>query len=144
MIKTFFLQTEIRSIIKSLATTSFVSCLCGVASLTAGKSFWATFCIATAVQFMLGYALATYTFYNYKKSIYLAELEKIENLSTILNCAYCNVPNLVTFLPEADIELKCEKCKNTSSVKLHFTVARHTTNLPTALAEPQQTHNIKL
>lgn len=137
------ISTETKNIIKSILTTAFVSSLTGIVSVLVGKTFWVAFCMMTILQIVFGYALATYTFYNYKKDVYLAELDKIEKLSTILNCAYCNEPALVTFLPDQTPELQCEKCKNNSSVKLHFTVARQTT-APTPLSEPQTTHNIKL
>lgn len=136
-------STEFKNALKSILMTCFIASLCGLSGLIFGKSFLAIFCIAIVIQIMLGYALSTLTFYNYKKSVYLAELEKIEKLSTLLNCAYCNETCLVTFLPEVAPELKCAKCNNTSSVKLHFTVARQT-NIVTALSEPQKNHNIKL
>ena len=78
----------------------------------------------------------------------MAELDKLEKLSTILNCAYCDHQNVFTFLPDEVPDLKCEKCQNTNSVKLHFTVARTTSNAPTDIAsilkEPQTNNKINL
>ena len=153
MIRTFFLfliSEETFNLAKSLITVSFVSTLCGFAAQLCNKPFWSAFLLSYAIQIIVGYILATYTYSNYRKTIYLAELDKLEKLSTILNCAYCNEPAVVTFLPDQVPDLSCDKCKNTSSVKLQFAVTRITTIPPShnsisaALKEPQKTHNINL
>lgn len=137
----------LKETLKSLLTVVAVSTLCGSGGYLLDKSFFGVFLVATAAQFIIGYVLSAHSAYDFKKTAYLAELEKLEKLSTILNCAYCNEPNLVTFLPDTAPELVCDKCKNTSNVKLHFTVARQTTSptpVSAILSEPQKTHNIKL
>lgn len=153
MIRTLFSTLkpdQLFSFARSIVTVSFVSALFGVAAYLCNKPFWVTFLLSFAAQIVTGYALATYTYSNYKKTVYLAELDKLEKLSTILNCAYCNEPAVITFLPDQVPTLVCDKCQNSNSVKLQFTVARTTTITPTqnsistALKEPQKTHNIKL
>ena len=140
--------SQLLTFIKSLFTTALVSTLFGIAGASLGKSFWAGFGYSAAAQFIIGYIVATITHSSYKNSTYLAELNYLEKLSTILNCAYCNHPNIVTFLPEEIPNIICEKCKNTSSIKLQFSVSR--TTLPAGdpsmsiLKEPQTTHKIKL
>ena len=61
-------------------------------------------------------------------SVDLGELDKLENLSTILECAYCNTKNVLTFIPDQNekIQFKCANCNNINSVLLQFTVARTT------------------
>lgn len=56
------------------------------------------------------------------------ELEKLEPLSTILECAYCNSRNIMTFLPDENekIEFDCVSCKKKNSVNIQFVVARVT------------------
>jgi hypothetical protein len=136
----------IKEAFKSLLTVASISSLCGSAGYLLDKSFLGIFLASTAIQFILGYAIASYTSYDFKKSAYIAELDKLEKLSTILNCAYCNEPSLVTFLPDTPPTLACEKCNNTSNVKMQFSVARQTSPPVTlsALSEPQKNHNIKL
>lgn len=137
----------INEALKSLLAVACISTLCGSAGYLLDKSFFGIFIAVTAIQFIIGYIITTLTAYDFKKTAYLAELDKLEKLSTILNCAYCNEPNLVTFLPDTPPELVCEKCKQTSSVKLHFSVSRQTTipsPITSILSEPQKTHNIKL
>ena len=139
---------QLLTFIKSLFTTALVSTLFGIASASLGKSFWAGFGYCAAAQFIIGYIVATITHSSYKNSTYLAELNFLEKLSTILNCAYCNQPNIVTFLPEEIPNIICEKCKNTSSIKLQFSVSRTTLpvtdSVTSILKEPQPTHKIKL
>lgn len=153
MIRTFFLyliSEQTFNLLKSILTVSFVSTLCGFAAQLCDKPFWSAFLLSAAIQLIVGYILATYTYSNYKKTVYLAELDKLEKLSTILNCAYCNEPTVITFLPDQVPDLNCEKCKNVSSVKLQFAVTRTTTIAPTsstisaALKEPQKNHKINL
>ena len=56
------------------------------------------------------------------------QLEQLEPLSTILECAYCNSRNIMTFLPDENekIEFVCVSCKKKNSVNLQFVVARVT------------------
>ena len=136
-------------LVKSLTTSVLVSCLFGIAGVCIDKSFWAGFNYSLAAQFIIGYAVATITQTHYKNSTYIAELNALEKLSTILNCAYCNHPNIVTFLPDEIPSMVCEKCKNNNSIKLQFSVSR--TTIPATLdtttsilKEPQQANKIKL
>ena len=56
------------------------------------------------------------------------QLEVLEPLSTILECAYCSHSNIMTFLPSQTerIELVCDKCKSKNLVNINFSVARTT------------------
>ena len=56
------------------------------------------------------------------------ELDKLENLSTILDCAYCSTKNVMTFIPDQyeKIQFKCSGCNNNNSVVIQFMVARTT------------------
>jgi transcription elongation factor Elf1 len=56
------------------------------------------------------------------------ELDNLEKLSTILQCAYCNTQNVMTFIPdELDTsEFICTSCEKKNTVKLQFVVARKT------------------
>lgn len=142
------ISPQVRNTIKSTATTVFISALCGTSAYLFGSSFWAAFALATAIQYIAGYIIATYVFSSYKNSVYMAELDKLEKLSTILNCAYCDHQNVFTFLPDEVPDLKCEQCQNVNSVKLHFTVARTastiSTNIADILKEPQTNNKINL
>jgi len=54
------------------------------------------------------------------------ELDKLENLSTILECAYCSEKNILTFIPDQNekLEFNCSSCNKLNSVILQFTVIK--------------------
>lgn len=137
-------------VFQSLLTTSLISSLFGLASYLFNYSFWAVFAITAAMQFIIGYMYSTYVTSKYKKEVLIAELDKLERLSTLLNCVYCNIQNIVTFLPNEVPDFACDKCGQLNSVKLQFTVARSTNTVPNItdfdkiIKEPQSNHNIKL
>jgi transcription elongation factor Elf1 len=68
------------------------------------------------------------------------QLEKLEPLSTILECAYCNSKNIMTFLPDENekVEFDCASCKKKNSVNIQFVVARVTEplNIPSVTGVP--------
>jgi len=138
---------QLQELLKSYFTITFVSSLFGLAAYLFDRSFWAAFCLCTALQFVTGYIMSVITVNDYKTKALQMELEKLEKLSAIINCAFCNTPTVITFLPEEVPAIKCDKCQNISNVKLHFTVSRSTSGapdiLPSALKEPQKNHNIK-
>jgi hypothetical protein len=137
-------------VLQSLFMTSLISSLFGLASYLFNYSFWAAFAITAAMQFIIGYMYSTYVTSKYKREVLIAELDKLERLSTLLNCVYCNTQNIVTFLPNEVPDFTCEKCGQSNSVKLQFTVARSTNTVPNItdfdkiIKEPQSNHNIKL
>lgn len=137
-------------IVKSLTTIIAVSSLVSVFFFMGGASFVSVFCIATALQFIMGYLVSAYLTSKHNTEVYLNYLSKLEKLSTILDCAFCNTPNIVTFLPQESADFECTNCKNTNAVKIAFSVSRATTPSPSLtaikdiLSEPQKNHNIKL
>ncbi len=143
-----------RSILISLAYITIVSSIGAwgwyayTADLT--KSI-GMFLMVTCLQLIVGYITNTYITEKMRKEIalaenqrLLAELDKIEGISTILNCAYCSEPNVKSFIPDEDADFICDKCNNKNTVVVQFSVARITTPVNSILSEPQQTHNIKL
>jgi transcription elongation factor Elf1 len=68
------------------------------------------------------------------------ELDRLEPLSTILNCAYCAKPNIMTFLPDQNerVEFSCNSCNKTNLVTIQFMVARITepVNIPNLTGIP--------
>lgn len=143
-----------RSILVSLLYITIVSSLgalgCYAYTSQLSKSL-GIFLAVTCLQLIVGYIVNTYIVEKAKKEValaenqrLLAELDKIEGISTILNCAYCNEPNVKSFIPDEDADFVCEKCNNKNTVVVQFSVARVTTPVNSILSEPQKTHNIKL
>jgi hypothetical protein len=131
--------------IYSILTVSVVS-LTGSVGLTllTGKAIAGYFLALTALQVLVGYVANVFIVEKFKHEAFLAELEKLESLSTILNCAYCEEPNVKSFVPNDDANFVCTKCNNENTVVVQFSVARTTTPVNSILSEPQKNHNIKL
>jgi hypothetical protein len=120
-------------IAKSLAITTTISLVCSLCIFILwDKNVYATF----GLTFILQYAIHSFIedFLIKSKTIKLQEIElnKIEQLSTILSCASCNANNLMTFIPDDNsrFEFSCEECKGRNVVNINFTVARTTEALP--------------
>jgi phage FluMu protein Com len=127
-------KAAIFNFLKSTLAVVLVSALGGLAGLLTGLNFWTIFLLFFAIQYILFYAISTIVRSYFQEKTKQKELDKLENLSTILNCAYCNKPNLMTFRPDDNdrVEFKCEHCKMPNVVTIQFVVARITesVNIP--------------
>jgi hypothetical protein len=122
------LDSKSKNFIKSTFYVSVVSLLAGMGGYLLGYNFLAIFLIFIAIQYILFYAISSMVISFFVEKTKQKELDKLENLSTILNCAYCNQPNLMTFLPQdtSRLEFECDSCKKKNVVTIGFTVARVT------------------
>jgi hypothetical protein len=127
-------------LIRSTLTVITTSALISLAALLFGINWIATFILVFVLQYIL------FSFFGNLINNYFVEktkqkqLDKLEPLSTILDCAYCNAKNIMTFLPDETerIEFECESCKKKNLVNIQFVVARitdsvtmnSTTNIP--------------
>lgn len=118
-------------LIKSTLIVSFISLLGGFSFYLIGYSFWSTFILFFIFQYILfsfiGNLINSYFLQKTKQK----ELDALEPLSTLLECAYCNKPNIMTFLPNDSeiLEMECANCKKKNSVRIQFVVARLTENI---------------
>lgn len=118
----------IRDIIKSTSIVFLTSSLIAIASFLFGVNWIATFILAFVLQYILfsffGNIINNYFIEQTKQK----ELDVLEPLSTILECAYCNTKNIMTFLPDETerIEFECISCKKKNLVNIQFVVARVT------------------
>jgi len=128
------LTKEFKNLIKSTLMVFFISLLGGLSGHLLGFNFLSLFFLFFCVQYILFFAISTVIKSYFVEKTKQKELDKLEKLSTILNCAYCNQPNLMTFVPENNerIEFVCDHCKKTNLVTLQFIVARITepVNIP--------------
>lgn len=117
-----------KDIIKSTFITAVTSSIAGLAGYLLNLGFFPVFLLFFIFQYVLFFALSTLIVSYFKEKTKQKELDKLENLSTILNCAYCNQPNIMTFLPNdnSKLEFTCESCKKQNSVTMNFVVARLT------------------
>jgi ABC-type bacteriocin/lantibiotic exporter with double-glycine peptidase domain len=122
---------NINNIIDFMKSTVIVLIVSAIGALGAyifNINYWATFCLLFVFQYII-FSFAGNIITNYfAEKTRQKELDKLENLSTILECAYCNRKNLMIFSPhqEERIEFECNSCKNKNIVNIHFVVARVT------------------
>lgn len=116
------------SFVKSTLTVLVISFLISLAVWLMGGNFIAAFILAFCLQYVLFSVVANIIKNAFIQKTRQIELNKLENLSTLLQCAYCQEKNVVTFLPDQTerIEMSCNKCNKKSVVSIGFTVAQIT------------------
>jgi transcription elongation factor Elf1 len=122
----------VKKIIKPLFINIIISALFGIVSILNGYSFFYTFGIAFLSQYVLYSFISTLIVNFYREKTKQLELQKLENLSTILECAYCNAKNILTFIPDQNekLEFVCNSCEKTNNVIMQFTVIRQNDSVP--------------
>lgn len=123
MNKIYFLN-----ILKSTVIVFIISLLGALSAFLFNLNYFAVFLFLFVVQFIIFSFIGDIVTSYFKEKTKQKELDKLEPLSTILECAYCTESNLITFFPNQNerIEFECTKCKNKNLVNLSFSVARVT------------------
>lgn len=119
---------NIKRVLKSTVTVAVISTIIALAVANIGGSFLTSFALAFCFQYILFSFIANLINSYFKQRTLQKELDSLESLSTILQCAYCNHQNVMTFIPD-DLEsssFTCSKCEKTNTVKIQFVVARQT------------------
>lgn len=121
-----------KNLIRSFLTNVLISCIAGLTSALFGGNFLYVFLFAFLIQYVLYSVLTKIIVSYYTEKTKQLELSKLENLSTILECAYCKQQNVLTFIPERNerTEFVCSSCNRENAVIINFTVARITESLP--------------
>lgn len=116
------------SFFKSTVTVVALSSLSGWAFMLLNKPFLPAFLLTIGVQYILFTAVAGTVNNYFIQQTKQKELDKLENLSTLLECAACKAPNITTFIPDQNerFEFVCDKCEGKNVVNINFTVARVT------------------
>ena len=116
------------SFVKSTFIVLLISSLVSLAASLIGVNFIAAFILAFCLQYILFSFIANVINNYFAQKTKQKELDKLENLSTILQCAYCQEKNVMIFLPDQTerIEMSCNKCNKKSVVSIGFTVAQIT------------------
>jgi len=136
----------IKNTLQSTAITSATSFIGAFALFLFGVNFFAAFILFFVLQFIL------FSFFGSIFKHYLSEgrkkleLDKLENLSTLLDCAYCKKQNVMIFNPDQSerIEFVCDHCKNKNLVSMQFVVAQISQPLenPTVQGIPVEMNDI--
>jgi hypothetical protein len=128
--------------IKSTFIVTLISFLASLGVKTFGGNFWASFVLFFTIQYILFSFIASIAKNYFIQKTRQKELDVLEPLSTILECAYCNTSNIMTFLPDQNerAEFVCTSCSKTNLVNIQFTVARITepVSVPNATGIPLQ------
>jgi hypothetical protein len=128
--------------IKSTFIVTAISFLASLGVKTLGGNFWAAFVLFFTIQYILFSFIASIAKNYFVQKTRQKELDVLEPLSTILECAYCNTSNIMTFLPDQNerAEFVCTSCNKTNLVNIQFTVARITepVAVPNATGIPLQ------
>jgi transcription elongation factor Elf1 len=121
-----------KNLIRSFSINLVISSLAGLINALFGGSFLYVFLLSILVQYVLYSVITTIIVNFYREKTKQIELDKLENLSTILECAYCSQKNLLTFIPEQNerTEFVCSSCDKENAVIINFTVARVTEAIP--------------
>lgn len=119
MNKDFFL------ILKSTFVTFLISCIVALATWLLGVNYIAAFLLSMCFQYVLFSFLGSIINNFYAQKTRQKELDKLEQLSSILQCASCKEPNVITFIPDENerLEFVCTKCSKKNVVNINFTVA---------------------
>jgi transcription elongation factor Elf1 len=121
-----------KSVIQLLISNLIVSTLFGLISLLSGSSFLYVFLFSFLIQYVLYGFIAKIIVNFFREKTKQLEISKLENLSTILECSYCNSKNILTFIPDQNekLEFTCSSCNKLNSVIMQFTVIKQNETLP--------------
>ena len=124
LIKNLF-SSGVFEFVKSTTTVILLSSLVGLGFHLVNFNFWTAFILAFASQYILFSFISHIFLTSNEQKIKLKELEKIEQLSSILECGACKDLNVITFIPEQNerLEFKCKSCERKNSVLINFIVS---------------------
>ena len=88
-------------------------------------NFVAAFLLSVAIQYVLFTFIGGIVNNYFIQQTRQKELDKLEQLSSILECASCKKPNVITFIPDEKerVEFVCEGCTKKNVVNIVFSVA---------------------
>jgi hypothetical protein len=133
-------KDNILNLIKSTSIVLFISALGGLGAYLIHLDFFAAFILLFVFQYIIFSFVGSLITNYFTQKTKQKELDSLEPLSTILECAYCKSNNLMTFFPNQDerIEFECVSCKKTNLVNINFSVARvtDTINVPNLTGIP--------
>lgn len=123
---------------KSTIIVLLTSTMVSVSVWMFNGNFLAAFIMAASIQYILFSFLGNLYNSYLTQTTRQKELDKLEQLSSILGCAYCKKPNVITFIPDENerLEFVCESCQKKSVVNINFTVARTTEPIEVSATPP--------
>jgi hypothetical protein len=120
------ISKKTKTLFKSFFILLSISILGGILGFLLNFSFIVTFLSLLIFQIILfSFIGSIIQGYNFKK-IREKELDRLQGLSTLLSCAYCNKPNIMIFDPNETerIEFVCDHCQKKNLVNIQFFVSQ--------------------
>ena len=119
---------ELKKFLKSTLVVLAVSTIISYGIYFLNKPFLPAFLLSTGIQYFIFSVIKGSVDNYFIQQTRQKQLDKLENLSTILECASCKHPNICTFIPDQNerIEFTCDSCGGKNVVNINFTVARVT------------------
>ena len=120
------ISESVKNFLKPVSLLLAISFLGSFGFFLLGFNFWAVFVLFIVFQFVLFSFIGNVFTHYITEERRKKELDKLESLSTILQCAYCHKKNLMVFNPDdvERIEFECDHCKKTNLVTMQFVVAQ--------------------
>ena len=120
------ISESVKNFLKPVSLLLAISFLGSFGFFLLGFNFWAVFVLFIVFQFVLFSFIGNIFTHYITEERRKKELDKLESLSTILQCAYCHKKNLMVFNPDdvERIEFECDHCKKTNLVTMQFVVAQ--------------------
>jgi hypothetical protein len=118
-------SNNLKAIFNSTLTVLVTSALISLSVWMIKGNFIAAFILAASIQYILftfiGFLVNNYFIQQTRQK----ELDKLEQLSTILECTACKKHNIITFIPDENerVEFICDSCSKKNIVSINFTVA---------------------
>lgn len=118
-------KNQIFLLLKSTATVITTSSCISLAVWMLNGNFMAAFILSASIQYILFSFLGSLVNNYFTQITRQKELDKLEQLSTILECSSCKKRNIITFIPDENerVEFFCDSCNKKNIVNINFTVA---------------------
>jgi len=119
------MKTQITTFVKSTSLVLFLSLLISFAVWLFKGNYIAAFILSVTLQYILFSFIGTIVNNYFLQQTRQKELDKIEQLSSILECASCKKNNIITFIPDEKerVEFVCDGCSKKNVVNIVFSVA---------------------
>lgn len=119
------MKNQLLVFIKSTVVVLFVSALISISVWMFKGNFIAAFLLAVAFQYILFSFIGGILNNYFVQQTRQKELDKLEQLSSILECSSCKKPNVITFIPDEKerVEFVCDGCTKKNVVNIVFSVA---------------------
>jgi len=122
------MKNQVLVFVKSTTVVLFISALISLSVWMFKGNFIAAFILSVSFQYILFSFIGGIINNYFVQQTRQKELDKLEQLSSILECSSCKKANVITFIPDEKerVEFVCDGCTKKNVVNIVFSVARVT------------------